>query len=128
VRTWFVVLIIALLPLRGWVGDAMAGHMVAHQLQAAQPAEAAHGHAAAHDCAGHDAAAAESAAAHDGDAMQPLAGDCPTCPACQACSAVALVFAAAGLGEEVFSLAPPPAGDPRFASAEPLRAHKPPIS
>ena len=48
---WLLLIMIALLPLRGWVGDAMAGDMIEQRLAVAvQTAEVVH------DCPGHEAA------------------------------------------------------------------------
>ena len=63
-RHWFLVLMIALLPLRGWVGDAMAMEMLAQPAHAGMVMDG-HGadhadHHAAHDeqcdCSGHASA------------------------------------------------------------------------
>jgi hypothetical protein len=135
-------LLIALLPLRGWVGDAMATRMAAGQLQHQhQPtqtaAQADHVHGAAdaahanqheeaasettlalHDCAGQ----ADEGGSHSTD------GHCETCAACQACHTVALSLAAPDL-MPVFSVSPLPrqAAAP-FASADTALRKKPPIS
>lgn len=129
--------LIALLPLRGWVGDAMATQMAAGQVQhrqtqAAAQAEHVHeavdtahaGHKEAapeialHDCTGQ----ADEGSSHSAD------GHCETCAACQACHTVALSLAAPG-PMPVFSAPtlPRPAADP-FASADAALRQKPPIS
>jgi hypothetical protein len=128
--------LIALLPLRGWVGDAMATQMAAGKIQhqAAQiAAEAGHlhedmemahtGHAtetpALHDCAGQPA---------DGDNSHAADGHCETCAACQACHTVALTPAAPDLPPYFSASTPPlPVADP-FASADAALRQKPPIS
>jgi hypothetical protein len=128
--------LIALLPLRGWVGDAMATQMAAGKIQhqtAQVAAEAGHlhedvemahtGHAtetpALHDCA-------EQAA--DGGNSHAADGHCETCAACQACHTVALTPAPLDL-PSYFSAStlPLPAADP-FASADAALRQKPPIS
>jgi len=127
--------LIALLPLRGWVGDAMATQMAAGQLQhqqkqAAIPAE--HGHEAL-DTA-HDGHHAETPALHDcadqtaDGGSHSADGHCETCAACQACHTVALSLAAANL-MPVFSTPtlPRQAAD-SFASADTALRQKPPIS
>ena len=127
---WFLMLMIALLPLRGWVGSAMAhepgtGVTMAVQAHVAQ-AHAADADAAAHeDCMGHEAAAPAADAAPESDS----AGfACPTCADCQACSAVGLATAAASLIPLSFDRPQPAAPVVGFASADPAPGFKPPIS
>ncbi len=89
-RILFLALMIALLPLRGWVGDVMAMERVSQGLTSTQAtaapgdcheAMASHGNAgAAHD--DHPSAAAQSSAN--------VSGDCGGCTACQICHSVAL--------------------------------------
>lgn len=138
-RHLLLILMIALLPLRGWTGDAMATGMAAGQMaqilqgQIATESVAVHAHAAseeahfdqdvavqqaspmAADCAGHGA--------DNGDASH-----CDTCSACQACHAVALAQSApkALCTFQAFSL-PRSAAD-QFASADAALRQKPPIS
>lgn len=138
-RHLFLALLIALLPLRGWIGDAMATQMAAgqlqhHQMQAAPPAN--HGHEAMDAMhAGHQEAAAEMPMAQHDCAGQAdeggnhaADGHCETCAACQACHTVALSPTAPGL-VAVFSAPtlPRPAAD-QFASADAALGQKPPIS
>jgi hypothetical protein len=130
-RRWLLLVMVLLLPLRGWVGEAMAAQMLQQHVAAAESmvatAGAGHQHAnpaasAHHDCDEH----AASAPVDDGKAE--AKADCPTCSACQVCSSVAL---------SPYSAAPPAAAvtQPRpqtvphaHASAEPLLAFKPPKS
>lgn len=134
---------IALLPLRGWMGDAMATQMAVQALQAAQAPAASpdvdepassgltaphHGAASsfvvgmASDCARHvsDDAAAGGAASVD--------ANCENCSACQACHTVAL----SAVGHRQAAYAPlgpvPGSGMMFFASADPASGQKPPIS
>jgi hypothetical protein len=119
-RHWFLVLMIALLPLRGWVGDALAVEMLAQPAHASM-AMGGHGadhsiHHAAHDgqcdCSGH---ASDDQADHQHEA-------------CDVCNVPALAMA-------VPAIQSPPAehgqltlaGEP-FASSEAQRGVKPPIS
>lgn len=130
---------IALLPLRGWMGDAMATQMAVQALQTVQaPAgsldsaePASSGLAVPHmmavssmasDCVNHvgDDAAAGGAASAD--------ASCDNCSACQACHTVAL----SAVGHQHAAYAPPgplPASPMTFfASADPASGQKPPIS
>ena len=143
-RALLFVLMIALLLLRGWTGEAMANDMALASLQQPhQPQQsttktiAAHAHAisaevhfdhelaipeasarAAHDCAGHAADGAAPAAD----------GHCQSCDACQACHSVALTPAAVDAAPVFGSRTRPHARAARFASAEAALGHKPPIS
>lgn len=133
-RHLLLALLIALLPLRGLVGDAMAMQMLApagHAMDGAEAAAPAHGHddlptQAADDagpCPGHMAQAPDDAApTHAGTA------ECGTCTACQICHTVAL--AVRDVPEAALAVAPSPprAGGERFASVTPAPGLKPPIS
>jgi hypothetical protein len=129
-RRWFLLIMIALLPIRGWVGDVMAADMVTQRIaalaqvpvQVQQPADAAADPHA--DCHG-KAAATSPALPAAGDA---LATDCGNCTSCQVCHSVAM---AATPGAGTLAPAPhaaPPLRGTHFASAEPARGFKPPIS
>ena len=134
-RALLFVLMITLLLLRGWTGDAMANDMALaslqhpHQLQQSTTKKiAVHAHEisveahfdhasampAAHECAGHAADGAD--------------GHCQSCDVCQACHSIALT-PATGDAAPVFGsrTQPRPKAD-RFASAEAAPGHKPPIS
>jgi hypothetical protein len=149
-RHLLLALLIALLPLRGWVGDAMATQMAAGQIQHSQSQQRGQQHdaikmiayyqddilAAAHfdheeaaealpaaepDCAGHSTG--ESTHAADGHCES-----CAACQACQACNAVALSLTGPDLSPVFISLVLPlPAAD-HFASADAALRQKPPIS
>lgn len=116
-RRWFLVLMIALLPLRGWVGDAMAVEVSAQPAHASMVMEADHSddHTAhAVHCACEDEAIADKADHQHG--------------ACEVCNLPALALA-------VMGLQPPPAAHRElavpsepFASSEAQRGVKPPIS
>lgn len=126
-RRWFVLVLIALLPLRGWVGEAMAGEMLAQHLAApkivasGQASMGADGH---QDCMGH---ALPSDAGHPAASPQP-GSDCPTCAQCQACSSVALALPPALSLPPVAPSVVPGEAPAHFASAEAARGLKPPIS
>lgn len=141
-RLLLLLLAIVLLPLRGWLGDAMmlapvqqatAGHamhamadgaVAAHTTHTmhAKPAADAHGmHAAhaAHAAMDHDAAHGDPDSGH---------GAHTTCDTCQFCHSVAVT---AWPEVPMPAAAPahaPVAGAMRFASAEAGQGFKPPIS
>ncbi|MDQ0037729.1 uncharacterized protein involved in copper resistance [Variovorax boronicumulans] len=140
-RTLLLALMIALLPIRGWLGDAMAVEMVRHSLpaaslvaQEASPASAAvdaHCHEAME--AADDSGGMDTMAHHhdDGSSSNDHGTDhqgCGTCTACQVCHTVAL--GGMPLVDIAHSApqAPPAAHAARFASAEPVLGLKPPIS
>lgn len=114
-------ILIALLPLRSWAGDAMAIQMAAQTIPSTAMSSAAD-HA---DCIEHAAMA-------DGGATQdkvPAAdGHCNTCAACQACSAVALVFPETAVALAALHHSVPQWTAARFTSAECALGQKPPIS
>jgi len=148
VRTLFLAFMIILLPLRGWIGDAMATQMATHatmqtplpaviQQQHAPESIAARAHrsgADAHfdapfisettsikiDCADH----------MKSDGSKPVAtSPCGSCAMCQACNTVAMGitqpgFTIASLSPEV----PAAVTALRFASADRALGLKPPIS
>lgn len=139
-RHLFLIIMIALLPLRGWVSDAMAKGMLATQVQQQQQAApkmvATHAHEAgiqAHqDTETVVADAAQTAADCPGHASgaEPHAADthCESCSVCQACHTVALSPAAADV-TAVFNLRTlPRAAVAQFTSAETALGEKTPIS
>ena len=137
-RHLLLVLMIALLPLRGWVGDAMATSMAAGQLQqqVATKIIATHAHqSGAQDHFDHETAAPEAVqAVHDcasdaADETSHAAGThCESCAACQACHTVALSQTAADVNTVFNALTRPHAAADQFASAEAALRQKPPIS
>ena len=141
-RPLFFALMIALLPLRGWLGDAMATEMavmqIGHALTAerrvagypgstasAESTQAAHHEMpvapAGHDC-GEAAAAAVSDAGDSGD------GHGVSCQSCGVCHTLALsrAFEASSPAASAVSLSSSRTAP--FASAEAARGQKPPIS
>ncbi len=116
-RHWFLVLMIALLPLRGWVGDAMAIEMLSAPAQSAVVV----GGGSGHPCPDHMASASADHVAPDSS------GD-HTHTACDVCNGPALAMGAsfAQTLPPVHSVAVRPAE--RFASSEARRGVKPPIS
>ena len=131
-RRWFILIMIALLPIRGWVGDAMAADMVTQRIAALaqvsvtaqKPADtAADPHA---DC--HGKAAAHSPAAEAGTEAAIPVTDCGSCTSCQVCHSVGMATGASATPLVTAPHAAPPLRGTHFASAEPARGFKPPIS
>lgn len=131
---WLLVLMIALLPLRGWVGEAMAGQMLQQRL-----AEMAHATPAAatpsthDDCLGHGQTAGADAPVLAGEPQTKdnasFHAGCLTCASCQVCSAVALPALPVAAGTSPgLSQAPPQGRGWTAACAEPAGLFKPPIS
>ncbi|MBK5206847.1 MAG: hypothetical protein JJD98_16030 [Polaromonas sp.] len=134
---------IAVLPLRGWMGDAMASEMLRASLRPAQSTTkiiAANAHetgAGSHlgDEAGASEATQEMAPAHDcagqtpEDACPAENAYCASCAAaCQVGQTLALAPVVADLNA-VFSAYPlPRAASKAFASADVASGQKPPIS
>ncbi|MEO5738658.1 MAG: hypothetical protein ABIQ82_14530 [Variovorax sp.] len=122
-RVFVLALAILLLPLRGWLGDAMALQNV--QPQQTMAAEASTAMHAMHDMAD----MAHDDASHPPAAHTPAAPDCQTtCTHCQLCHSVAMT-----VWPELALLGEAPREAPSFrpvvfASAEPARGFKPPIS
>lgn len=141
-RLLLLALMIVLLPLRGWMGDAMATEMVLAQLQPAQStakimASHAHGTSAGapfyHE-AGALEAVQEGPVAHDcaepasADAFHAEHAYCQSCAACQVCHTLAMSAVAADLNTLVSAHTLPHAASAPFASAEAALDQKPPIS
>jgi hypothetical protein len=133
-RHFLFALLIALLPLRGWISDAMATQMAAGQLQhqTTQAAgQAGHVHEAVN--AGHASHQEAAQALHDcagqaGDGgSHASTGQCETCAACQACHVVALSLAAPELMPAPGASTLPRSAAQLFASADAALRKKPPI-
>lgn len=124
-RHWFLVLMIALLPLRGWVGDAMAVEMLAQPAHATL-ATGSHGgehsshHAAEHGAEHGQCACDEHAAAEDSPDHQHSA--------CDVCNVPALAMSLTGLRTPPAVYTPLAVLAEHFASSETQRGVKPPIS
>ena len=119
-RHFLIALMIALLPLRGWVGDAMAISMAG--LPDGQPAMVVKAVADA----GHDHHAGMDHGDHADDDM--ATADAHSHSACDVCNGPAMALptpAVPALAMAHGVLAPPAE---RFASTEPHRGIKPPIS
>lgn len=115
-RRWLLFTLIAVLCLRAWAGEAMAGQMLAHALHSATMA------------------AAQSEAVHGPDCMAAMADEerdaggpaCGSCLHCQDCSITALPAVALAMADPL-PHAPRVHVHAAFASAEPLPGIKPPI-
>lgn len=115
-RRWFFLLLIVLLPLRGWIGDAMAMQMALPDPHAHVSAPALAG---AGDCNGHAGAQ---------DAGDPIDGaHCDTCTLCQSCHTVAVLPAPEWLAATQAGPVAPAATMHVFASADRALFLKPPI-
>lgn len=147
-RFWVLVLMMVLLPLRGWLGDAMATDMAVstaaqqmHQTATAAKADAHLSHQGHEGHSGHaahkapaDATASTADCLSHADCHQAYdvaghnAGHCESCSACQACHNVALLVGSDELKPRLNSLwTSTEAADP-FASADTAHNQKPPIS
>ena len=139
-RVLFAILLIALLPLRGWATDAMAVNMLGHA-QNATKTIAIHAMFMGSDSHKHVKNAMTAHAgcqehAQDGNASDPTPNlhgatghtQHGSCTACQTCSAtpVALQPGVPPLPLTLHSV--PRYAGAAFASAEPARGFKPPIS
>lgn len=127
-RLLFVALMIALLPLRGWVGDAMAMTPASHAMPASHPGHTPEAHADLADCHGHaDMAHAEHSNpdAHDAHAAS---SDCGSCSACQICHSVAMTPMLPVFAADVLPASAPQSAIRELASAERAPGYKPPIS
>lgn len=135
-RVLLLALLIALLPLRGWVGDVMAMEMVSGHSNAmkdiATPDYSAgagvsfssNSGASHSEC--HDAVTATDASLNTADLTGQ--GDCSDCSACQICHTAAVTPA---VRRDVHATLPPllhPQGGTQFASTIPAPRLKPPIS
>lgn len=139
-RHLFLILLIALLPVRGWVGDAMATGMAGtpaqHQQQVATKMVAGHVHeVGAQGHFDHDAvvaqagqAAADCTGHASGVASHAASTHCESCTACQACHTVALSQFASDLSPVVRGLTLSSIAADQFSSAEAALGQKPPIS
>lgn len=123
-RCLVVVLMILLLPLRGWAGDAMATQMATHVTSPAVGIEAGaartHDMGASSDCAGHQAS-------KQADSSDAKSANGETCQACQACHTVALSSSTA-IDSVLFQAPSPPlVTAAQFTSADTALGQKPPI-
>lgn len=120
-RLVLLLILIALVPLRAWSGDAMAIQMAAQAH--ATSAELAAGPPAAHtNC--HEMQAESAPTPQPHNTQDP----CATCASCQACFTVALVMPATQPATQALPHGLPPTASAEFTSAILALGHKPPIS
>ena len=122
-RFLVLALMIVLLPLRGWAGDAMATQMATHMAITAVSSEIAADRThemSATDCAGHSAS-------KQADSSVSKSANGETCQSCQACHTVALSSSTAI--DSVLFQAPslPLVTAAQFTSADTALGQKPPI-
>jgi hypothetical protein len=131
-RRWLLLFLVLLLPLRGWVGEAMAGQMLQQRITQVQQVESAvRAHASHPGQHAHEGTHASGTAhAHHGFASSrdtvSAHGDCGTCAACQVCSSVALSPTVPTVPPGGFSQPRPETFQRDYTSAEALLAFKPP--
>jgi len=141
-RLFVLALMMVLLPLRGWTGDAMATDMASQQMYQTTASKAdaheghqnheAHSNHANHETltevtasSAHGLSHADFDQTHDADHS---AGTCESCSVCQACHNVALLLTSDDLKPFVDTLwTPTELADP-YASADAALDQKPPIS
>jgi hypothetical protein len=133
-RRFLYVLLILLLPLRGWTGDAMAMQMAMPGQHAPAAGVAQHADAHAPSAHAHSQPVAKLAAADcaehvgqsdDGDA--PDASHCEACAMCQTCHTVAVLLPLDLLAASPPGPVSPAATPPVYASADRALLLKPPI-
>jgi len=127
VRILLLALMIALLPLRGWVGDVMAMAQLAQALTSA-PATAVHDEC--HEAQAHHGldAAYEDLSRSAGHASEHTQADCSGCTVCQICHSVVLASNPVPSLTAELPSALPPSHLRQYASAEAIPGFKPPIS
>ena len=144
IRRLIMVVMIALLPLQGWAGGAMATQMAAFAVSqsagasavaadpSARPVELSA--AAMPDCPGHAQAGAVLQAGATQHGAGPSGfdgttqGNAESCSACQVCHSVALAPLLIGVLLAASSATQPLAVTTSFTSAAPALGQKPPIS
>jgi hypothetical protein len=144
-RRFLLILMLALLPLRGWMGDVMAMEMAQQAVSPASIAtysianshhstpgidrfdtpdvQPAHG---VHPCPDH-AAAPSGDGSHE-DLQASTSTECNTCTTCQVCHSVAVAMAAPVPAALAKAATAPLTPAPAFTSVVAARGFKPPIS
>jgi hypothetical protein len=129
-RTLLLALFIVLLPLRGWMGDAMALQSVhSASVQAEHHAEAMHAHAMHEHAAQDDFDSFMSAEATDADehTAHSHAPGCGDCKVCQLCHGTALSLLPGPLQLPPLPRSAPQSTQPNLSSVAIAPTHKPPI-
>jgi len=130
-RVVLLVLMMALLPLRGWVGNAMAVDMAAAQahatMQSRSSTDVAGSAAMPEDCPMHMAAGTGDAAPAVGT-PQKAGGHCQACDTCELCLALASFSIPLALAHSPAPSAGPLTEGVLFSSADHATGLKPPIS
>lgn len=116
-RLLIALIMIALLPLRGWAGDVMAVHM------SAPTAQHVVGHAKCHELSLPTQAATPQQVSED----SPTGHSGGTCVSCQACSAVALVRPATPVHAVAYAFGVPSWAWTAYTSVDITLGQKPPI-
>ena len=128
-RRFVLILMLVLLPLRGWVGEAMAMDMLAQSAFAIQKvATFAHHTSASSTFDAEVQAHCNEASPETAATTDPGASPCGTCPLCQMCHTVAAPAPLGTMPTPWLPHAQPTTGHARFASAPAAFALKPPIS
>ncbi len=127
-RALFLALMIALLPLRGWVGDVMAMERLGQALT--PPPAAVAGGGDCHEMQQHHGqdAVHGDMSCPAGDANGHARADCSGCTVCQICHSVVLISTPVPASTAVLPTAVPPSHVRLYASAEAIPGFKPPIS
>jgi len=124
-RHLLLALLIAVLPVRGWAGHAMAVDMASQQAILAQTAAADAPTAMPEDCPMH----AQMAATGAEPAQASQTGmSCQGCDTCQLCLAMASFTGTIMQAASWLPHVAPPDGGSRFSSADQPSGIKPPIS
>lgn len=119
-RLVLLLILIALVPLRAWSGDAMAIQMAAPaHTGSAKVAASPAAHTNCHETQAEPAPAPQTYNTQD---------SCATCASCQACFTVALVMPAVQPATQALPHGLPEAASAEFTSAILALGHKPPIS
>jgi hypothetical protein len=127
-RILLLALMIALLPVRGWMGNAMAVDMASQAVAKAQQtdSEADADASMPADCPMHAQSAGKEAA--DGDAQVTGSVHCNGCDNCELCLALVTSTWPEELTPTITRHAAPLATGYRFSSADRFSSFKPPIS
>lgn len=120
-RYLVIILMIVLLPLRGWAGDSMATQMASKAVSIEAGDGRTQAMSAATDCAGHQVS-------KQADSPESKSENGETCQACQACHTVALSSRTA-IDSILFEAPSPPlVTATQFTSADTALGQKPPIA